>query len=197
MVRKSEPYFVHLTADISEGVGIGKGTQIWHQSQIREGTVIGKECTVGKGVYIDKNSKIGNRVKIQNYASLYCQTIIEDGVFIGPYVCITNDKFPRAVNPDGSRKSENNWIGSKTVIHRGASVGAGAIIIPNIEIGEYAMIGAGSLITKDILPYNLVYGVPSKTIGYVGICGHPASENPAKIPNYTCPICKKGPDKTP
>jgi UDP-2-acetamido-3-amino-2,3-dideoxy-glucuronate N-acetyltransferase len=162
---------IHPTADVAKNTIIGENTQIWHQAQIREGTKIGAHCIIAKGVYIDENTIIGNNVKIQNYASLYHTVIIEDGVFIGPYVCITNDRFPRAISPDGTIKSENDWTSGTTIIRKGASLGAGTIVVPNIEIGAFAMIGSGSLVTKNIPTQALVYGHPATIQGYVCICG--------------------------
>lgn len=153
---------IHPTAEVSPKAKIGQGTLIWHQAQVREGVVIGKNCILGKGVYIDFDVKIGNNVKIQNYVSVYHGATIEDGVFLGPYVCITNDKYPRAINPNGSLKKESDWEVGKTLIKQGASLGAGSIILPGITIGKWAMVGAGSVVTKDIPDFGLVYGSPAK-----------------------------------
>lgn len=153
---------IHPTAEVSLKAKIGQGTLIWHQAQVREGVVIGKNCILGKGVYIDFDVKIGNNVKIQNYVSVYHGATIEDGVFLGPYVCITNDKYPRAINPNGSLKKESDWEVGKTLIKQGASLGAGSIILPGITIGKWAMVGAGSVVTKDIPDFGLVYGSPAK-----------------------------------
>ena len=108
---------------------IGKDTQIWHQVQIREGVQIGTNCILGKGVFIDTQVTIGNNVKIQNYVSVYHGVEIEDGVFIGPHVCFTNDKHPRAINPDGSLKSAADWTISHTKIKTGASIGANSTML--------------------------------------------------------------------
>jgi UDP-2-acetamido-3-amino-2,3-dideoxy-glucuronate N-acetyltransferase len=115
---------IHPTADVSANAAIGDGTSVWHHSQIREGVIIGEQCILGKGVYVDAGVIIGNNVKIQNYVSVFHGVIIEDGVFVGPHVCFTNDMRPRAINPDGSLKAADDWILSETRIKRGAALGA-------------------------------------------------------------------------
>ena len=157
---------VHHTAEVSPKAQIGEGTLIWNHSQIRD-AVIGKSCIIGKDVYIDSGVIIGDNVKIQNGVSLYNGITLEDGVFCGPHCVFTNDKYPRAVNSDGTLKDQGDWIISKTLICKGASIGAGAVIICGITIGEWAMIGAGSVVTKDVRKYTLVYGNPAKFRNYI------------------------------
>lgn len=156
----------HHTAEISLKAQIGEGTSIWNHSQIRD-AIIGKNCIIGKGVYIDSGVIIGDNVKIQNGVSLYNGVILEDGVFCAPHCVFTNDKYPRAVNSDGKLKSANDWNISKTIIRRGASIGAGAVIVCGITVGEWAMVGAGAVVTKDVLEYTLVYGNPASFRNYV------------------------------
>jgi acetyltransferase-like isoleucine patch superfamily enzyme len=162
---------IHTTADVSPKANIGEGTSIWHQAQVREDTLIGQNCIIGKGVYIDAGVQIGNNVKIQNYVSVYHGVAIEDGVFIGPHVCFTNDLKPRAINPDGSIKAADDWILSYTHISRGAAIGANSTIRCGITIGNWAMIGSGSVVTKDIPDYGLAWGNPTKIHGFVCPCG--------------------------
>jgi acetyltransferase-like isoleucine patch superfamily enzyme len=157
-------YFVHPTAIVEEGAKIGENTRIWHFAHIRENAEIGKNCNIGKSVYIDKDVKIGNNVKIQNFVSIYKGVEIEDDVFIGPSVTFTNDLYPRAFI-----WGEDKIV--KTKVKRGASIGANSTIICGITIGEYAMIGAGSVVTKDVPPFGLVYGNPARLKGYVCYCG--------------------------
>jgi acetyltransferase-like isoleucine patch superfamily enzyme len=162
---------IHPTADVSPKANIGEGTSIWHQAQVREDVSIGQNCIIGKGVYIDAGVQIGNNVKIQNYVSVYHGVSIEDGVFIGPHVCFTNDLKPRAINPDGSLKAADDWILSLTLIRKGAALGANSTIRCGTTIGMWAMIGSGSVVTKDIPDYGLAWGNPAHLHGFVCPCG--------------------------
>ncbi len=162
---------IHPTADVSEKANIGDGTSIWHQAQVREGVHIGKNCIIGKGVYIDADVTIGDNVKIQNYTSVYHGVTLEDGVFVGPHVCFTNDLQPRAINVDGSLKSADDWALSETLIRRGAALGANSTIRCGVTIGQWAMIGSGSVPTRDVPDYGLAYGNPARLHGFVCPCG--------------------------
>jgi len=162
---------IHPTAEVSPKAEIGEGTSIWHQAQVREGVRIGKNCIFGKGVYIDAGVVIGENVKVQNYVSIFHGVTIEDGVFIGPHVCFSNDLKPRAINPDGSLKAADDWQLSLTLVRSGAAIGANSTIRCGIKIGKWAMIGAGSVVTKDIPDYGLVWGNPARLQGFVCPCG--------------------------
>lgn len=155
--------FIHPSAIVSEGASIGDGTKIWVNSQVREKAVIGENCIVSKDTYIDAEVKIGSGVKIQNGVSIYHGVEIGDDVFIGPNAVFTNDYFPRAFNP--------GWKITATIVERGASIGANATIICGHRIGEYAMVGAGSVVTKDVPAHALVVGNPARRIGSVCTCG--------------------------
>ncbi len=155
------------SAIVSEKAKIGENTRVWHYAQIREDAQIGKNCIIGKNVYVDFGVKIGDNVKIQNNSSVYHGVTIEDGVFVGPHVCFTNDKQPRAINPDGSLKSADDWKVSKILVKKGASIGANSTILPGITIGEFAMIGSGSVVTKDVKDFELVFGNPAEHRGFV------------------------------
>ena len=120
---------IHPTAEVSPDAKIGEGTSIWHQCQVRNGVNIGENCILGRGVYVDADVSIGNNVKIQNYVSVYHGVTLEDGVFVGPHVCFTNDLHPRAVNPDGSLKAADDWELSSTRICKGAAIGANSTIV--------------------------------------------------------------------
>jgi len=157
-------FYAHSTAVIEEGAEIGDGTRIWHFAHIRKGAKIGKNCNIGKDVYIDVGVEIGDRVKIQNCVSIYRGVKIEDDVFIGPHVVFTNDLYPRAFI----------WGEDKivsTLVKRGASIGANATVICGVTIGMYSMIGAGSVVTRDVPDFGLAFGNPAKLRGFVCYCG--------------------------
>jgi acetyltransferase-like isoleucine patch superfamily enzyme len=164
--------YIHPTADVSPKAVLGEGVRIWHQAQVREGAVLGRNCILGKGAYVDFGVHIGDNVKIQNRASVYHGVTIESGVFVGPHVIFTNDKLPRAVNPDGSLKSDDDWELGEILVREGASIGAGAIIVTGVTIGRWAMIGSGSVVTRNVPDYGLVYGNPARLHGYACPCGH-------------------------
>jgi UDP-2-acetamido-3-amino-2,3-dideoxy-glucuronate N-acetyltransferase len=163
--------YIHPTAEVSPHAQIGAGTRVWHHAQVREGAQLGSHCIVGKGVYIDFDVQIGSNVKIQNYALLYHGVTVEDGAFIGPRVCLTNDKVPRAITPDGVLKSADDWDVAPIVVRYGASVGAGAVVLPGVTIGRFAMVGAGAVVTRDVPDFGLVVGQPARLVGYVCRCG--------------------------
>ena len=148
--------FIHKTAEVSEAAIIGEGTKVWNQAQIREGARIGTGCIISKNVYIDENVEIGSNVKIQNNVNVYHGVTVEDDVFLGPSMTFTNDLYPRAFNSD--------WEVKKTLVKRGVSIGANSTICPGIVIGEYALIGCGSTVTKDVPANTVVGGVPAKKI---------------------------------
>ena len=182
-------YFIHPTADVSDQAAIGQGTRIWHQAQVREGACLGANCIVGKGAYVDFDVTIGDNVKIQNGVYVYHGVTIEAGVFLGPGVILTNDKLPRAINPDGSLKSDADWEVSSTLIGRGASIGAGAVILPGVTIGEFAMVGAGAVVTRDVPAHALVYGNPARSHGYVCRCGRPLKA--LDDGQWKCEVCSE------
>ncbi|MFH1789421.1 MAG: acyltransferase [Candidatus Altiarchaeota archaeon] len=157
-------FFAHPTADVSGDAVVGEGTKIWHQAQVREKARVGRNCILGKGVYIDYGVVIGDNVKIQNYVSVYRGVTIGDGVFIGAGTCFTNDKYPRANSWD-PEKAE------KTVVEKGASIGVNSTILCGITVGENSMIGAGSVVTRDVPANALVYGNPAEIKGCVCACG--------------------------
>lgn len=168
---------IHPTADVSSQAQIGSGTSIWHHVQIREGAVLGCNCIVGKDVYIDANVLIGNNVKIQNGAFIYHGATIEDGVFVGPRACLTNDRQPRAITPAGTLKTDEDWTVGPIHIKYGASIGAGAIILPNVVIGRFAMVAAGAVVTRVVPDHGLVVGMPARLVGYVCRCGERLSQS--------------------
>lgn len=178
---------IHPTAEVSDQVQIGEGTSIWNHSQVRENVHIGKGCILGKDVYVDFDVHIGDNVKIQNGALIYHGTTIESGVFIGPGAIFTNDKRPRAINPDGTLKGAADWEVGLIRVCYGASVGAGAIILPEVTIGQFALIGAGAVVTKDVPEHALVIGNPAQLIGYVCRCATRLSNVKSGV--YQCSMC--------
>ncbi len=166
----SEQAFIHPRAEVSPEAQVGDGTRIWRDVQVRELARIGENCNIGKGVYIDTGVQIGSRVKIQNHSSIFEGVAIEDGVFIGPHVCFTNDLYPRAITLSGELKSADDWHITPTHVHYGASIGAGSVIVCGITIGEFALIGAGSVVSKNVPAYTLVLGNPARPHGYVCRC---------------------------
>ncbi len=191
---------VHPTADLEADVTVGPGTSIWHRAQIRVGARIGSECVVGRDVFIDEGVEIGNRVKIQNGALIYHGVSIEDGVFVGPGVILTNDRYPRAITTTGDLARPEDWTVAPIALRYGASIGAGAVVVGGTEIGRYATVGAGAVVTRNVPSYALVVGSPARRIGWVCACGvrlqdddgEPASAKPpyySTHPELHCPSC--------
>lgn len=160
--------YIHTTAEVSDKAVLGAGCKVWNQAQIREGAELGEKCIVSKNVYIDEYVKIGNHVKIQNNVNVYHGVIIEDDVFLGPSMTFTNDMYPRAFN--------SNWQITKTLVKKGASIGANVTIRCGVTIGEYATIGAGSVVTRDVPAHALIVGNPARQIGWVCKCGFKLNE---------------------
>lgn len=187
-------FFAHHTSDVSTQASIGENTKIWQYCQIREYAVIGHDCILGKGVYIDTRVRIGNNVKIQNSVSIYEGVTLEDGVFCGPHCVFTNDYRPRALNPDGTLKSAEDWTITQTIVRVGASIGANATIVCGIIIGRWAMVGAGSVVTRDVPDYGLVYGNPARLQGFVCPCGEKLivadqESDKSVVVSMVCPRC--------
>ena len=162
---------IHPTAEVAAAVQLGDGTRIWHQAQVREGAIVGSGCNIGKGVYADRGVTIGNNCKLQNGVYVYHGVTLEDGVFLGPGVMVLNDRVPRAINPDGTTKSDDDWDVSPVRVCNGASVGGGAVVLPGVTVGRWAMIGSGSVVAGDVPDHGLVYGNPASLHGYVCYCG--------------------------
>jgi UDP-2-acetamido-3-amino-2,3-dideoxy-glucuronate N-acetyltransferase len=180
---------IHPTAEVSPDAVIGPGTSIWNQAQVREGARIGAGCVIGKNAYVDVDVVVGENVKIQNNCSLYRGVTIEDGVFIGPHVCFTNDRIPRAVNRDGSPKAIEDWEVSPTLVRHGAALGAASVILPGITLGAWALVGSGSVVTRDVEDYALVVGNPARRIGAACPCGQPLLDRDGRRFEGPCPRC--------
>ena len=162
MIKKHKNYFKHESSYVDDGVVIGKGTKIWHFSHVQKGAVVGEQCSIGQNVNIGNNVIIGNNVKIQNNVSVYEGVELEDYVFCGPSMVFTNVKLPRSEFPQKGKKSYE-----KTLVKKSASIGANATIVCGVTIGEYALIGSGTVVTRDVPPFSMVYGNPGKIIGRV------------------------------
>jgi UDP-2-acetamido-3-amino-2,3-dideoxy-glucuronate N-acetyltransferase len=162
---------VHPSADLEADVSVGAGTSIWHRTQVRIGARIGAECVIGRDVFIDEGVEIGDRVKIQNLALVYHGVTVEDGVFIGPGAILTNDRFPRAITSTGDLARADDWTVSPIRLRHGSSIGAGAVVVAGTEVGEFATVGAGAVVTRDVPAHALVVGSPAKRIGWMCACG--------------------------
>jgi UDP-2-acetamido-3-amino-2,3-dideoxy-glucuronate N-acetyltransferase len=162
---------VHATADLEAGVSVGPGTSIWHRAQVRAGARIGAECIVGRDVFIDEAVHIGDRVKIQNAALVYRGVSVEDAVFIGPNAILTNDRYPRAVTTTGELARAADWQVSPIALRHGCSIGAGAIVVAGVDVGRFATVGAGAVVTRTVPDHALVAGNPARRLGWVCECG--------------------------
>lgn len=160
--------YIHPSANVSDKALIGEGTKVWINVQIRENARVGAGCILSKDVYVDHAVRIGDRCKIQNSVSIYNGVCIGDDVFVGPNVSFTNDRVPRAFNTD--------WRITETKVETGASLGANSTIVCGITIGEYAMVAAGSVVTKDVPPYTLVIGNPARPVGKIDKMGNRIAE---------------------
>jgi len=158
-------YFAHKTAVIDDGCKIGKGTKIWHFSHIMPNCRLGKNCNIGQNVVVSPEVILGNNVKIQNNVSIYTGVICEDDVFLGPSMVFTN-----VVNPRSAVVRRGQYV--KTIVKKGASIGANATIVCGHDIGEFSFIGAGAVVTKEVLPYALVVGNPARQVGWMSEYGH-------------------------
>ena len=160
---------IDTRAVVEDETSVGENTNIWHFSHIRSGSRIGSNCNIGHCVYIDEGVVVGNNVKIQNKTSIFNGVTIKDDVFIGPHVCFTNDMFPRATN--------TSWEIVDTLVEKGASIGANSTIRCGITLGEYSMVAAGSVVTKDVPAFGLIRGNPAKLVGHVCLCGKKIDNN--------------------
>lgn len=172
-------YFVHESSYVDDEALIGKNTKIWYFCHVQKGAIIGDNCSLGQNVNIANNVKIGNGVKIQNNVSVYEGVELEDYVFCGPSMVFTNDLTPRAKYPKGS----DNY--KKTIVRKGATIGANATVVGGHELGEWCTIAAGAVVTKNVPPHALMAGVPAKQIGFVCECGQVLNDD------YTCPDCSR------
>ena len=173
------------SAEVDPTAQVGDGTSIWQLAQVRENAVLGEGCIIGRGAYIGSGVHLGNNCKVQNHALVYEPAHLADGVFIGPAAVLTNDVYPRAINPDGTRKSGADWEPVGVTLHTGASVGARAVCVAPVIIGAWASVAAGAVVTRDVPDFALVAGVPARRIAWVGKAGVPLQETAPG--EWTCP----------
>ena len=179
---------VHPSAEVSAEADVGAGTAVWNEAQVRAGARIGRECVLGKGVYVDADVVIGDRVKLENRVSVYRGARLGTGVFVGPHSCLLNDTRPRSLTPDGRLKDLGDWTVSGVSVEEGASIGGGCTVLPGIRIGRFALIGAGTVVTRDVPPHALVVGNPGRVVGHVCECGQRLHEG------GRCPDCGRAHD---
>jgi acetyltransferase-like isoleucine patch superfamily enzyme len=177
--------YIADSADVADNAKLGEGTKIWHLAQVREDAEVGANCIVGRGAYIGTGVRMGDNCKIQNYALVYEPAALADGVFVGPAAVLTNDTYPRAVNPDGTAKSASDWEAVGVTIDEGASIGARAVCIAPVRIGRWATVAAGAVVSRDVPDHALVVGVPARRVGWVGKAGAPLR---ADGDQWVCPL---------
>lgn len=173
------------SADVDDRAELGAGTSVWHLAQVREGARVGRNVVIGRGAYVGPDVPVGDNCKIQNYALVYEPAVLEPGVFVGPAVVLTNDHYPRAVNTDGSLKSGHDWTPVGVTLREGASVGARSVCVAPVTVGRWALVAAGSVVTKDVPDFALVAGVPAKRIRWVGKAGEPLEDRGDGL--FVCP----------
>jgi len=176
---------VHAGAEVADDVVLGDGTAVWPLAQIREGARLGAGCIIGRGAYVGSGVVMGDNCKLQNYALVYEPAVLEDGVFVGPAVVFTNDYYPRAITPEGKLKRGADWERVGVIVRHGASVGARAVCVAPVTIGRWALVAAGSVVTKDVADFSLIAGVPARHIRWVGKAGVPLEGDGAGT--WTCP----------
>ena len=159
------------TAQVDDTAELGEGTTVWELAQVREGARLGSGCVVGRGAYVGSGVRIGDNVKLQNYALVYEPATLADGVFVGPAAVLTNDAYPRAVDPDGSLKRAGDWEAVGVEVGEGASLGARSVCVAPVRVGRWALVAAGAVVTKDVADFALVMGVPARQVAWVGHAG--------------------------
>lgn len=176
---------IHSTANVAESAYVDPSAKVWNNAQIRENAVLEADCIVGAGAYIGSGVRLGKGTKVQNYALIYEPAQIGSGVFIGPAVVLTNDHNPRAINGDGTSKGATDWDAVGVIVEDGASIGARSVCVAPVRIGTWALVGAGSVVTRDVLPHSLVMGNPARHVAWVGEAGYRLIEE--DFNTFVCP----------
>jgi UDP-2-acetamido-3-amino-2,3-dideoxy-glucuronate N-acetyltransferase len=159
------------SATVEAGAEVGEGCTVWAGATVRSGAVLGPRCTLGRGAYVDAGVQVGPDAKIQDQALVYAPATLGDGVFLGPGVILTNDRRPRAVGPDLTKKAAGDWAAEGVAVGDGAAIGAGSVVVAGVTVGRWALVGAGSVVTRDVPDFALVVGNPARRIGWVGRAG--------------------------
>ncbi|CAG7627113.1 acyltransferase [Actinacidiphila bryophytorum] len=180
-------YSVKPTAQVDPSADIGAGTTVWELAQIREKARLGHSCVIGRGAYVGTGVRIGDNVKLQNYALVYEPAQLGDGVFVGPAAVLTNDQYPRSVDPDGKQKRGGDWEAVGVTVGEGASLGARSVCVAPVAVGRWALVAAGAVVTRDVPDFALVAGVPARRIGWVGRSGVRLVERDGEPGVWECP----------
>ncbi|MEU1592019.1 acyltransferase [Streptomyces sp. NPDC005708] len=180
-------YTIKPTAQVDESAELGDGTTVWELAQIREKARLGAGCVIGRGAYVGTGVRIGDNVKLQNYALVYEPAELGDGVFVGPAVVLTNDQYPRSVDPEGKLKRGGDWEAVGVKVAEGASLGARSVCVAPVRIGRWALVAAGAVVTKDVPDFALVAGVPARRVGWVGRAGVRLVEREGEPGVWECP----------
>jgi len=159
------------TAQVDDNAVLGDGTTVWELAQIREGARLGSSCVIGRGAYVGPGVQIGDNVKLQNYALVYEPATLADGVFVGPAAVLTNDVYPRSVDPTGTLKRSGDWEAVGVHVEEGGSLGARSVCVAPVRIGRWALVAAGAVVVEDVADFALVMGVPARRVGWVGHAG--------------------------
>lgn len=178
---------IATTADVDGRARVAPSATIWHLAQVREGATVGEECIIGRGAYVGPGVRIGSRVKLQNHALVYEPAVLEDGVFVGPAVVLTNDTYPRSITPDGRLKRGDDWTPVGVTVREGASIGARAVCVAPVTIGRWATVAAGAVVVTDVPDFALVAGVPARFLRWVGRAGVPLERVPDTADRWRCP----------
>lgn len=178
--------FIAESADVDPTATLGAGSRIWHLAQVRSNARLGESCIVGRGAYIGEGVTLGRHCKVQNYALVYEPAVLGAGVFIGPAAVLTNDQFPRSVDPSFALKGASDWERVGVTVGDGASIGARAVCVAPVNIGKWATVAAGAVVTRDVPDFALVMGVPARQVGWVGKQGHRLDE--VRAGTFRCPV---------